>query len=637
MSRISVPDIFRRKGSLPPASAPIHEVSARATDARPESDVRLCLPTCWIQDYPPEPTWGSQTEDNFASVDNDVMMIAQIYKPLKPWQTRILCLECGGHEQPLTSKLVEADLIYSEGVVIQQTGQNVSYEALSYSWGTSSPRTMRLQCNGLSYPINRNIFAALQALRHPDRMRYLWIDSLCINQVDLVEKSVQVRGMLAIYRKASKVIVWLGEKGSGNRAIDYLKGAPFRVRHRKQCMRGLCRMYSDIVSLFERPWFRRTWVRQEVFAARPLEVQCGNVHLSWEELLLARQCLQSIGSQLYAEGVEFAPFDPDIFLPLLHLQQATPAAIGCVTETDRAYLQPRTRADRRKSGLELVNVLSISGLFQATDTRDFVYGVLGMTDTATRLSKKGVTIDYTKSPSEVFQDVVKHVINRDRELDILCKAGLSLSTDASLPSWVPDWPHQLPTLEVDEILGLDRYNGKTYMEPPYQSESDTGVLRLHGISFARLKPIGLGSRITKKLNNNALLGGRWPRGITFEDPPRFIRVDLEYIPLRKVSRRISFVEPQVLYPNVDLVETYIQNSNCLVPAVAAYGDLLVLFQGSILPMILRPARLLTGTLTYSLIGPALLDMLVREEGSSDISLDVFFRSELYEPEDFHLV
>jgi hypothetical protein len=39
---------------------------------------------------------------------------------------------------------------------------------------------------------------------------YIWIDALCINQSDNVEKAIQVPLMGSIYTNARQVIVWLG-------------------------------------------------------------------------------------------------------------------------------------------------------------------------------------------------------------------------------------------------------------------------------------------------------------------------------------------------------------------------------------------------------------------------------------------
>lgn len=59
------------------------------------------------------------------------------------------------------------------------------YEALSWCWGiaekTAYIRVQRRQKTYAKY-VSPNLVAALKALRHPDRNRYLWIDMICIDQ-----------------------------------------------------------------------------------------------------------------------------------------------------------------------------------------------------------------------------------------------------------------------------------------------------------------------------------------------------------------------------------------------------------------------------------------------------------------------
>jgi hypothetical protein len=65
--------------------------------------------------------------------------------------------------------------------------------------------------DGKHFYITDNLCAALRALRLPDRDRFLWIDAICINQYDGVEKGSQVQMMRDIYAGATRTIVWLGE------------------------------------------------------------------------------------------------------------------------------------------------------------------------------------------------------------------------------------------------------------------------------------------------------------------------------------------------------------------------------------------------------------------------------------------
>jgi hypothetical protein len=68
-----------------------------------------------------------------------------------------------------------------------------SYEALSYVWGTPDPSTdITIQCNGETIVVGNNLAGALKRLRLTNSTRTMWVDAICINQVDNEEKSYQV-------------------------------------------------------------------------------------------------------------------------------------------------------------------------------------------------------------------------------------------------------------------------------------------------------------------------------------------------------------------------------------------------------------------------------------------------------------
>ncbi|WAO86310.1 HET domain-containing protein [Fusarium falciforme] len=85
-----------------------------------------------------------------------------------------------------------------------------SYETLSYVWGDQS-NTRQITCDGSPRTITESLYLALSRLRLRDRPRTVWIDQLCIDQTNDVEKSPQVSVMRDIYRKASRGLIWLGE------------------------------------------------------------------------------------------------------------------------------------------------------------------------------------------------------------------------------------------------------------------------------------------------------------------------------------------------------------------------------------------------------------------------------------------
>lgn len=69
------------------------------------------------------------------------------------------------------------------------------YEALSYVWGTG---ISEIQVNKRKFPATKNLEAALRALRLQKSVRVLWVDAICINQHDPLEKQMQVQMMAQV-------------------------------------------------------------------------------------------------------------------------------------------------------------------------------------------------------------------------------------------------------------------------------------------------------------------------------------------------------------------------------------------------------------------------------------------------------
>lgn len=94
-----------------------------------------------------------------------------------------------------------------------------SYEALSYTW-RSSLRSETIILDNKTFLVTENLHSALRRLRHSDEDRRLWVDAVCINQVDILERNQEVLCILDIYRKATRVMVWLGD--DSGLAMDHL-------------------------------------------------------------------------------------------------------------------------------------------------------------------------------------------------------------------------------------------------------------------------------------------------------------------------------------------------------------------------------------------------------------------------------
>ena len=111
--------------------------------------------------------------------------------------------------------------------------------------------------------IKPNLGAALRALRHNNRPRYLWIDAICIDQDHIREKNHQVDMMSEIYGRAKNVCIWLGEASEASeKALRFIKHEVLRLRN----FDNLCDNKENspkwlaLLELMQREWFSRRWV-----------------------------------------------------------------------------------------------------------------------------------------------------------------------------------------------------------------------------------------------------------------------------------------------------------------------------------------------------------------------------------------
>jgi uncharacterized protein YfkK (UPF0435 family) len=196
-------------------------------------------------------------------------------------------------------------------VFIAKVCDNIKYEALSYVWGSVS-KTERISVQDMTVSVTQSLALALRNLRLPDAPRILWIDSICINQADIVEKSSQVQLMPLVYEKARKVVIWLGEATHdsvvGIQILEHFASSqqpsarpPWKTMPPGLVQRGL----EDILN---RDWFRRVWVVQEAALSRVATITCGPHSFSWKstDCTLVRR---------FARMIKYAELSP-------HWQQA---------------------------------------------------------------------------------------------------------------------------------------------------------------------------------------------------------------------------------------------------------------------------------------------------------------------------
>lgn len=148
------------------------------------------------------------------------------------------------------------------------------YEALSYVWGSEEkPSEILIGDDGRRLAVTQNLYTALARLRNPTCPRTLWIDAICINQADDVEKAQQIGLMMEVYAKAARVLVWLGDTGTETDG-DEVDSSLETIRLAGESamlstLRGELPSVANpdapgsvegIQRFLRRPWFRRIWV-----------------------------------------------------------------------------------------------------------------------------------------------------------------------------------------------------------------------------------------------------------------------------------------------------------------------------------------------------------------------------------------
>ncbi|RYC60101.1 hypothetical protein CHU98_g6105 [Xylaria longipes] len=368
----------------------------------------------------------------------------QLYTPINHYQTRIIQLygDSGIPDYPLICRLHVADMLGSEfrGIGVRgladEVDRAVPYDALSYTWGNGET-TQVIQCNGIDFPITENLFHALRALRASQDQgqdRYLWVDAICINQIDNKDKAMQVRNMFQIFKRATKVIAWLGKTFEGFESVCNEASALEKTLDSGESLSALepesnfWDVYNGMFQLYTRPWFKRIWIQQEIFAAEDLRLQCA---------LLQSKKLEKLEAKV----------PPDI--------AAKVEAISTLHELHIVHINCFERYSSEKTPQpDFVEALLYTGALEATNPRDYIYGILGITNfpskamslqdwMGARHEETFIPIDYSLDLSSLLS-IVTWALLMEGGLGILARFKAFAdepddTVEKALPSWVIDW------------------------------------------------------------------------------------------------------------------------------------------------------------------------------------------------------
>jgi hypothetical protein len=408
----------------------------------------------------------------------------------------------------------------------------VPYATLSYTWGNpfgvfcsemdrdAAPRTnIPIICDGNLLEIGENLYRFLwrwrQALAKFDEIKRengmpdeveeskppaeLWIDAICINQEDLEERNQQVSIMGDIYTNSVTTWVWLGENDQFSReAFSVLQtmntqcgGAGIDISEKFERDKILARLglpdmnswkWFAVFALFQRQWFRRSWVVQEATLSSHIVFQCGSVvvpggfiihaiinirQFDFLSKTISNVGMHEMGSTQFELRMVNHPSKRRAALkrsskepPDLRYHPCRDGIVadftGVIAQVMRIkVLDPDILANDKNSFTnnavpvdkvsELLDLWKLSRNTLCGNLRDKVYALASLVNRDiyrtpnTVQDRRVLEPDYRKSVCEVYCEAAWFTVLTHASLDLLSMAGhISLDNEHDLPSWVPD-------------------------------------------------------------------------------------------------------------------------------------------------------------------------------------------------------
>ncbi|KAF3051021.1 hypothetical protein E8E11_006329 [Didymella keratinophila] len=159
----------------------------------------------------------SASAANFYSPQNVAFYASEPYAPLDKGtkEIRLVTILPASDDDFLRCELLPAQPL---AVIKHQ------YHALSYCAGDPK-QTTPIVIDGLQFNAFVSLGSALHQLRRAAgaEQQLLWVDQICINQRNPMEKAHQVGFMRDIYKNAERVIVWLGDQRYGDLSLQWLQ------------------------------------------------------------------------------------------------------------------------------------------------------------------------------------------------------------------------------------------------------------------------------------------------------------------------------------------------------------------------------------------------------------------------------
>lgn len=297
--------------------------------------------------------------------------------------------------------------------------------------------------------------------------------------------------MAQIYSKASSVICWLGEASiDSDRAISSLRNC-------RQDRSMAMTMVSDpslsawnaIQNLICRPYWTRVWIIQENQLARQRLFLCGNEQIMGDHMFTAIDALR-----LFVKARKHIADVPDRSTPLgQSAEEVRDFDFFSLNISDIIAASRQPELTSTQLILLLNNLMVETSNFQATDSRDGLYGLLGLLPSDIN---QLIRPDYTKSTTAVFVDFA--LLTYEGRFGMIAQSGTGhahshrqQTVNPAMPSWVPSYRGQF--IEDQRYgqshLGSSRFKAGDSSHPRWCRVPGTLTLQVSGVRISNITAV----------------------------------------------------------------------------------------------------------------------------------------------------
>ncbi|KAL2073059.1 hypothetical protein VTL71DRAFT_10383 [Oculimacula yallundae] len=337
---------------------------------------------------------------------------------------------------------------------IEHIWDDPRYKALSYVWGTATD-TRSIQLNEVAFNITNNLEVALRHLRDEIEPQRLWIDALCINQNDPIEKQAQVQLMSEIYPAADRVLCWLGPEADDS---DYVFQEIQQVADsnsdegdsdfnpRKESWHDIGDRFAQGLFMLEsRQWWSRLWTCQEsALTLKDPIITCGMRSISWPKYRRVSQL------QIFPMSLLFPSKDSN---PRGDGSSEFWKGIANLTRLHAAYIlrgkRGRDSIDRSVLKHPISSMAILTRRHHCSDPRDKLYGILSFLLEPYRVL---LPPNYTQSLELVTQKYTATVLMVSKSGLIYDHLPIRRGLTPRSPSWALDLSPQDVEMDTDPLL-----------------------------------------------------------------------------------------------------------------------------------------------------------------------------------------